>query len=120
MSTPDALLDVICLCAQWCGNCRAYRDAFGAQAPAWAGRARLHWLDVEDESEVVGDLDIDNFPSLLVLRGREPLFLGPITPQAQVLQQLVQSALDGRLAPLPDPEARALALRIQAHLQPSP
>ena len=117
---PDDTLHVICLCAQWCGNCRAYRAAFDAQGHAWEGRARLHWLDVEDESEVIGDLDIDNFPSLLVLRGTDPLFLGPITPQPQVLQQFVQSAFDGRLAALADPEVCALARRVQAHLRTSP
>lgn len=113
----DAKLDVICLCAEWCGNCRAYRSAFEAQVRAWEGRASLHWLDVEDESEVVGELDIDNFPSLLVLRGTEPLFLGPVTPQVQVLQQLVQSALDGRLPALTDAGVSALALRIHVHLR---
>jgi thioredoxin 1 len=112
----EPALDVVCLCAEWCVNCRAYRAGFEGQGGTWNGRARLSWLDVEDESEVVGELDIENFPSMLLLKGDVPLFLGPITPQPQVLQQLVQSALDGRLSPLRDGEAQALAQRIRAHL----
>ena len=115
MSVPP-VLDVVCLCAQWCGNCRDYLPVFEAMRERFAGAARLAWIDIEDQSEVLGDTEVENFPTLLILRGVTPLFLGPLTPQPSVLAQLVQSALDGRLPAQSDPALLALAARVRAHL----
>jgi thioredoxin 1 len=38
---------------------------------------RFVWVDIEDESELVGDLDIEDFPTLLLARGGRVLFFGP-------------------------------------------
>lgn len=111
-----ARLDVVCLCAQWCGNCRDYRPVFDTMHGRFNGRARLSWLDIEDESEALGEIEVENFPALLILRGDQALFLGPLTPQPAVLAQLVQSALDGRLPAQDDPALRALAMRVLRHL----
>ena len=56
---------VVCLCAGWCGVCREYQPLFGALAVQHPG-IRFQWVDVEDESDVVGDLDIETFPTLLM------------------------------------------------------
>lgn len=109
-------LDVLCLCAQWCGNCRDYQSVFESMRERFADTARLAWIDIEDESEVLGEIEVENFPTLLLLRGEGLLFLGPLTPQAGVLAQLVQSALDGRLPAQNDPALRALAVRVRQHL----
>lgn len=109
-------LYVICLCAQWCGNCRDYLPVFESLRERYAGAARLGWIDIEDESEVLGDIEVENFPTLLLLQGEVPVFLGPLVPQAAVLTQLVQSALDGRLPALNDPALHALAARVRRHL----
>jgi thioredoxin 1 len=116
-SSASSPLEVVCLCAAWCDNCNAYRPLFDALQAQFQGRARLHWLDIEDESEVVGDLDIETFPTLLILRNEAPLFMGPLTPQAGVLVQLVQSALDGRLLPLVEESTRTLARKVHQHLR---
>ncbi len=109
-------LTVACLCAAWCNNCGSYQPLFESLQGSFAGVARFAWIDIEDESEVLGDVDVENFPTLLLLKDGIPLFLGPLTPQAGVLTQLVQTALDGRLVPLTGAVERALALRVQAHL----
>ena len=114
MTAP--VLDVVCLCAQWCGNCRDYLPVFEAMRERFAGAARLAWIDIEDQSEVLGETEVENFPTLLILRGETPLFLGPLTPQPAMLAQLVQSALDGRLPAQADPALLALAARVRAHL----
>lgn len=114
--TASTALDVICLCAQWCGNCRDYLPVFESLRDRYAGAARMGWIDIEDESEVLGDVEVENFPTLLLLQGDVPLFMGPLVPQAAVLTQLVQSALDGRLPALNDPALRALARRVREHL----
>ncbi|MDH4447734.1 MAG: thioredoxin family protein [Acidovorax sp.] len=81
---------VVCLCAGWCGTCRDYRPIFDELAREHSG-VRFEWVDVEDESEVAGDLDVETFPTLLVASGERALFLGPLLPQAPVLARLLTS-----------------------------
>jgi hypothetical protein len=123
--TPSALpLLVACLCAQWCRTCDAYRDTLAhvrdALQPTHPGSPmRFLWVDIEDESELVGDLDIEDFPTLLLARGDQVLFFGPLLPHAQTLDRLVRGALVGELAPPPAaalaPDVRVLPARLRGH-----
>ena len=110
-STP---LLVAGLCAEWCGTCRDYRPLFDAQADAFAGRADFAWVDVEDHDEVMGHVDVENFPTLMIARGDEVLFFGTVTPHAQTLARLVQSALQGDLKAVADAQAVGLPQRVRA------
>jgi len=114
---------VACLCAQWCRTCDAYRDTLVAARDA-VRRARPEaalrflWVDIEDESELVGDLDIEDFPTLLLARGDAVLFFGPVLPHAQTLERLVRSAMDGAAPPMAarlGPDVVALPARLRAH-----
>jgi thioredoxin 1 len=99
---------VACLCAGWCGVCRDWRAPFEAlarQQPGW----RVAWVDVEDEDEAMGDLDIDTFPTVLVAHGATALFLGPVAPSAGALQRLV-TGLQALPQPLQPFSAAAQAL----------
>jgi thioredoxin 1 len=71
---------VVCLCAAWCKTCTEFRGTFDRLATENAG-ARFVWLDVEDDNAVVGDIEIENFPTLAVFRGEKPLFYGVTMPQ---------------------------------------
>jgi thiol-disulfide isomerase/thioredoxin len=109
------VLRVVCLCAAWCGVCRDYAAPFDEAATAFAARAEFTRLDIEDEAELLGSVDVENFPTLLIARGAQVLFFGTVTPHVQTLTRLVQGALAGELRPLADaPEIDALALRLQA------
>ena len=77
----------MCLCAGWCGTCCDYRALFDALAQAHP-EVRFEWVDIEDESELAGDLDVETFPTLLIADGRKAHFLGPLLPQAAVLERL--------------------------------
>ena len=121
--TAEPLL-VACLCAQWCRTCDAYRDTLAATRDAMRrghaqGAARFVWVDIEDESELVGDLDIEDFPTLLLARGDQVLFFGPVLPHAQTLDRLLRSALDADLPPLTPAalaeDVRALPARVRSH-----
>jgi thioredoxin 1 len=79
---------VACLCAAWCGVCRDWLPSFEEQARAQP-HLRFAWVDVEDEDEAMGDVDIETFPTLLVARGSEVLFLGPIPPSATQFTRLL-------------------------------
>ncbi len=82
---------VVCLCAQWCRVCRQYQQDFEAlqrqQFPDW----RFVWLDVEEHEDVLGELDVETFPTLLVAQAEQAHFMGALPPQAAVLQRLLQS-----------------------------
>lgn len=98
MSTPSPATDesgahgweVFCLCAQWCGTCRDWRPAFEQAARALSG-TRSAWVDIEDEADAVGDVDIETFPTLLVAHQGQVRFLGPVLPQAVQLSRLLSS-----------------------------
>jgi thioredoxin reductase (NADPH) len=50
---------------------------------------RFTWIDIEDEAAICDDLDIDDFPTLAVVRDGVPLFFGPSLPVAEVMARLV-------------------------------
>lgn len=81
---------VVCLCAAWCNTCTGYRATFDSIALEWP-QVRFEWLDIEDEADIAGDLDVETFPTVLVADGKQVRFLGPVLPQAGVLSRLVTS-----------------------------
>ena len=88
---------MVCLCADWCSACKAYRNVFSQVSNALAhthSDCRLIWLDVEDQADLVGDLDIETFPTLLAGNERGLSFFGAVTPQADVLRRLIDSLLE--------------------------
>lgn len=85
---------VICLCADWCVACRAWRPVFDELAGRHPEQ-RWVWLDTEDDEALLGDLDIENFPTIVVRRAGQELFAGTIEPRGPVLERLVES-LAGR------------------------
>jgi thioredoxin 1 len=89
---------VICLCAEWCGVCREWRDAFAEMAASHPG-IHFAWVDVEDEADAMGDVDIETFPTLLIARDGTPRFLGPIQPSGAQFKRLVATLLEGDAQP---------------------
>jgi thiol-disulfide isomerase/thioredoxin len=103
-----------CLCAQWCSSCREYRATFERVAAAFP-EVRFLWIDVEDEEDLVGRVDVDNFPTLLIGTDTGPSFFGPLMPQEEVLARLVRSCSDvERPAITAHAEVVALLGRIRA------
>jgi hypothetical protein len=94
---------VACLCAAWCGTCGGYRAAFDALAARHPDKTFV-WIDIEDQADVVGDLDVDNFPTLLMQRDDTVAFFGTMLPDALLAERLVQAQ-----AELPPEELARLA-----------
>jgi len=86
----DARWVVACLCAAWCGTCGSYRAAFDGLAARHPDKLFL-WIDIEDQSDVVGDLDVENFPTLLIQRGDNVAFFGTMLPDPNVADRLIQA-----------------------------
>ncbi|NHZ39165.1 thioredoxin family protein [Massilia aquatica] len=81
---------VACLCAAWCGTCASYRAAFDGLAARHPDKHFI-WIDIEDQAEVVGDLDVDNFPTLLIQRHDMVTFFGTMLPDPALAERLIQA-----------------------------
>jgi thioredoxin 1 len=112
------MLRIACLCAAWCRTCDGYRPTLAAATASFvaAGQAAPpRWIDIEDEAELVGDLDIETFPTLLLADERGVLFAGALTPQPEMLRRLVATALAADAQPVAaGADWQALAARLAA------
>lgn len=79
---------VACLCADWCGTCREYLPKFQALAERLPEHVFV-WLDVEDHAELMGDEDIEDFPTLLVQDATGIRFYGTMLPHIGHLEKLL-------------------------------
>lgn len=100
---PDAAWTVVCLCAEWCGTCRDYRRAFEARARERGDAAHV-WLDLEDDADWLGDIDVETLPTLLVLHGERPMFFGPVLPHIDVVDRTLRALAQHGPAGDPVPE----------------
>jgi thioredoxin 1 len=116
--TPPAV-HVACLCAAWCHLCKDYAPLFEQvcnEVVAGGVALQLHWIDIEDEAERVGDFDVETFPTIVIADARGVRFAGPVAPQPETLRRLLRATV---LAPSPDvrwPTASADAAAFAARL----
>lgn len=90
-------LMVACLCAEWCDTCRQYRPEFESLGGEFAPH-RFVWIDIEDQGDLVIDIEIENFPTLLVAQDDKLLFAGTMLPHIGHLRRLLQT-LEVKAAP---------------------
>lgn len=91
-----AELQLACLCAAWCRLCEAYEPVLtqvGAELAADGVQLQLHWIDIEDEAALLGDFDVETFPTLVLVDQRQVHFAGPLTPQPETLRRLLRGLL---------------------------
>ena len=81
---------VACLCAAWCDTCRQYQASFDALALRHPDK-RFVWIDIEDQADVVGDFDVENFPTLLIQHRDTVAFIGTVLPDLQLADRLIQA-----------------------------
>ncbi len=84
---------IACLCAAWCDTCQAYRKNFESIQKEHPDKI-FAWVDIEDHSELIDDLDIENFPTILIEYQGKLLFLGTMLPDANLVHKLVKSYAD--------------------------
>ena len=110
-------IHVACLCAAWCRLCDGYRAVLESLADEFdrAGVAlQWHWVDIEDEAELVGDLDVETFPTVVVADDAQVRFAGPVEPQRETLQRLLRATVatsSSRPALTPEVDAFVRGLR---------
>jgi len=79
---------VVCFCAAWCDTCRSYQADFAVLADATPSYVFV-WADIEDYPDLLGETDVENFPTLLVTAGEIPQFFGPMQPHIGQLRRLL-------------------------------
>lgn len=84
---------VACLCAAWCDVCKQYRAGFDALADEHA-QHQFVWIDIEDQADLVGDLDVENFPTILIQHRDTVVFYGTMLPEPRQVARLLQAQLD--------------------------
>jgi thioredoxin 1 len=90
---PGLSATVVILCAEWCDVCRTFRpslERLAAQRPDVC----YTWLDIEDDAALVGDIEVENFPTVAIFRGEIPVFFGVCMPQQAVIARLVASMIE--------------------------
>ena len=81
---------VACLCAGWCDVCKQYRAGFEALAAEFPD-VQFVWIDIEDQADLVGDLDVENFPTLLMQHNDVVAFYGTMLPEPRQVARLLEA-----------------------------
>jgi len=111
MDDESTTLWLACLCAGWCRTCDGYQPVLQQVAAEFAATRpglRVRWIDIEDESDLVGDVDVETFPTLAVVDRDRLRFFGPLTPQPDTLRRLLRTTLAA------DAPAQAVPAPVQA------
>lgn len=91
-----ATIHVACLCAAWCRLCDDYRavlESLGDELDRAGVPVHWHWVDIEDEADLIGDLDVETFPTVVVADDAQVRFAGAVEPQREILQRLLRATV---------------------------
>lgn len=81
-------LTIACYCAQWCGTCKSYRTDFALLSEKFPQHLFV-WIDIEDNPELLDDIDVENFPTLLIQQQDHNYFFGTMLPHIQHLERII-------------------------------
>jgi thioredoxin 1 len=87
-----AALSVACLCADWCRTCDGYRPVLEQVVGEFFERGlanRPRWIDIEAEEDLIGQIDVETFPTVVVYDKRRVLFAGPLVPKPEHLHRIL-------------------------------
>jgi thioredoxin 1 len=108
----DRPLTVIALCAAWCHTCEEFLPAFRRIAADHPG-SRFVWLDIEDDAAMVGDIEVEDFPTLAIYDGASLVHFGASLPHEALVRRLVAAFAERGHRALDTPAAAAtLPLRL--------
>lgn len=51
---------------------------------------KFYWVDIEDAEHMPDDLEIDNLPSIAIIKNQHTLFFGEIEPRISHLEALLR------------------------------
>ena len=82
-------LVVVCYCAAWCDTCKGYRPGFEALAARVPDHLFM-WVDIEENEALLGDHEVEDFPTLLVQSATGNLFFGSMLPHVEHLERMLR------------------------------
>ncbi|MDR2016883.1 MAG: thioredoxin family protein [Burkholderiales bacterium] len=110
----NALL-VICLCAEWCAVCRDFKPEYSALAQQHP-KTLFAYIDIEDDEALIGALELDDFPTLVVFRGDALVHFGIVKAKRSNIVQLLQKLNASPPQPLsPPPTLQTLCAAVTGH-----
>lgn len=81
---------IVCLCADWCNNCNEWEKAFSTLSDKYPTDCFV-WLDIDQHSDMISDIDLDVLPVLLVQKNQSIIFLGAIEPIFETVISILNS-----------------------------
>ncbi|MDO9283394.1 MAG: thioredoxin family protein [Aquabacterium sp.] len=121
----EGSIQVACLCAAWCRLCDDYAPVLRAvttELQAVDRPLQVHWIDIEDDADLLGEFDVETFPTLVIVGPEGVRFAGPLMPQPDVLRRLLRATLAdapaGARWPAVGPEVLAFASRLRRRTGP--
>ncbi|WP_159991830.1 thioredoxin family protein [Pelistega ratti] len=88
--THSTGLTIACYCAQWCNTCTTYLTAFEQLSQQFPQHLFV-WIDIEDSPELLDDIDVENFPTILIQQQDKNFFFGTMLPHIEHLKRLIQT-----------------------------
>ncbi|MDP4590984.1 MAG: thioredoxin family protein [Burkholderiaceae bacterium] len=85
---------VVCYCAAWCDTCTVYQQKLAALSDQLKDYVFV-WVDIEDHPELLGDEDVENFPTLLIDRAGQKQFFGTMLPHIDQLERMIEATSSG-------------------------
>src|SRR5260221_9684691 len=84
----DATPIIVAVCAAWCDTCGQFRASFENIARARPTMLFI-WLDIEDDADICGDIEVENFPTLAIYRAGKLLHFGVSLPHQGTVARLI-------------------------------
>lgn len=105
---------IVGLCAAWCDTCKEFRDAFESLASTHGDWAFV-WLDIEDDSDLAGDIEVDDFPTLAIFHRDRLVHFGASLPQQGSVARLLSSLHAGNKTAFAEKPVTALPALLALH-----
>lgn len=106
-------LSVFCFCAEWCGTCREFYPEFHRLAQQDVSQEFI-WLDVEATEHLLDEIEIENFPTIIIANESNVCSFGPILPHFNTLQLLCVAAKAGDLKAIHEEPLKNLVKHLQS------
>lgn len=85
----------VCLCAEWCGTCRSYREGVFADISRQYPDIPFIWMDIEEHASLCDPLELESFPNWLIIWDGLPRFFGTLLPHYGHIDRLLQQITQG-------------------------
>lgn len=92
-------MKLLLFCADWCTSCRDFRPHFDSLNTAALSKS---WIDIERDASSMGEIEIENLPTALVISDDESSwYFGAIPPKIVFLEKLIADIERGKIQSSP-------------------